>query len=115
MQRFAGEPENLTLAAIFVSHNETSYYNPPAGVDLISHLKDAFSGAYEDFPDETNTEIGGIPAVKLYTPQSQQAFSHEEVYFIKDEKLFSISMVDVDNEINREFYDQILASFSYED
>jgi hypothetical protein len=70
---------------------------------------------FEDIPDETNMEIDGIPAVSIYSPSSPMAPSYEEIYFIKDDILFRINMLDVDNEDNRELYDHMLRSFSFEE
>jgi len=69
---------------------------------------------FEEIPNETNMEIGGIPAVSIYSPPSPMAPSYEEIYFIKNDILFRINMLDVDNEDNREFYDFMLPSFSFE-
>jgi hypothetical protein len=115
MQAFLGEGDQLTLASFYVSHYDTPVYNPPPGTDLVGWIKDNLSEMFEDIPDETNTEIGGIPAVKIYSPSSPMAPSYEEIYFIKDDILFRINMLDVDNEDNREFYDFVLQSFSLEE
>jgi hypothetical protein len=39
--------------------------------------------------------------------------SQEEIFFIKEDKLFRIYMIDVENENNRKLYDQMLSSFSF--
>ena len=54
-----------------------------------------------------------MPAVKIYTPFSGMAWSQEDIYFLNDNKLFQISMLDVDNEENKTLYDKILSSFSF--
>jgi hypothetical protein len=41
--------------------------------------------------------------------------SQEEIFFILGDKLFRIYMIDVENENNRELYDQLLSSFSFEE
>ena len=115
MQAFLGEGDQLTLASFALSHYDTPVYNPPPGTDLIGWIKARFSEMFEDIPDETNMEIGGIPAVSIYSPQSPMAPSYEEIYFIKNDILFRINMLDVDNDDNRELYDQILTSFSFEE
>jgi len=58
-------------------------------------------------------ELDGISAVRVYTPQSPMAYSQEDIYFIKNDELFSISILDVDNKDNRELYDKILATFRF--
>jgi hypothetical protein len=115
MHTYLGEGDQLTLASFIVSHYDTPVYNPPPGTDLVGWIKDNFSEMFEDIPDEANTEIGGIPAVKIYSPSSPMAPSYEEIYFFKDDILFRINMLDVDIEDNREFYDFVLQSFSFEE
>lgn len=113
--KFTGEVANLSGAALSVSHYDTPVYNPPPGTDLIVWLEENWIGMFESIPDKLNTEIGGIPAVEIYTPQSPMAFSSTTIFFILDGKLFMIHMNDVDNEDNQEVYDQILESFSFEE
>jgi hypothetical protein len=115
MQTFLGEGDQQTLASFAVSHFDTPLYNPPPGTDLVEWIEGNLSEMFEDLPDETNTEIDGIPAVRIYSPSSPMAPSYEEIYFIKDDILFRINMLDVDNEDNREFYDFVLQSFSFEE
>ncbi len=111
MQTFTGTKSNLTLAEISVSHHFTDFYNPPAGTDIIQWVKEKFP--HQDVPDEINMEIDGIPAVKVYTPLTPGAFPQENIYFIKNDKLFKISMLDVDNEDNKTLYSQILFTFGF--
>ena len=115
LQAFLGEGDQLTLAGLTVTHYDTPVYNPPPGTDLVEWIKANFSETFDDIPDETNTEIGGISAVSIYSPSSPMAPSYEEIYFIKDGILFRINMLDVDNETNREFYDFVLHSFNFEE
>jgi hypothetical protein len=89
-------------------------YNPPPGIDLITWIKDTYYSR-EDIPDGQNMELGGIPAVKFYTPKSPMAPSQEEIFFIKEDILFRIYMIEVENENNRELYEQLLSSFSFEE
>jgi hypothetical protein len=115
MQTFLGEGDQLTLASFTVSHYDTPVFNPPPGADLVGWIKDNLSEMFEDIPDETNMEIDGIPAVSIYSPSSPMAPSYEEIYFIKDDILFRINILDVDNEDNREFYDFVLQSLNFEE
>jgi hypothetical protein len=115
LQSFLGEGDQRTLASFSVSHYDTPVYNPPPGTDLIEWIQDNFSEMFEDIPDEANTEIDGIPAVSIYSPSSPMAPSYEEIYLIKNDNLFRINMLDVDNNDNREFYDFVLQSFRFEE
>jgi len=109
------EADTVTSFPFHVSHYDTPVYNPPPGTDLVTWIKDTYYSNYEDIPDEQIMELGGIPAVKFYSPKSPMAPSQEEIFFIKEDKLFRICMIDVENENNRELYDQLLSSFSFEE
>jgi len=109
---FTGPKDNLNGASFIVFHSiYVDYYSPPAGTDLVSWVKENFP--HQDVPDESNMELDGITAVKVYTPFSGMAYSQEDIYFIKNDKLFSISILDVDNSDNRELYDQIISTFKF--
>ncbi len=110
---FTGEKPILSGASFTVSHHSTDMYNPPDNADLIEWLKEKFITL--DIPNEANIEIDGVLGAKIYIPQSPMAFSYEEIFFIKDNKLFDINMIDVDNENNRELYDKILSTFKFSD
>jgi len=60
-------------------------------------------------------DIGGVPAVRILSPKSPMAPSYEDIWFFQNDILFRINILDVDNESNRELYDQILSTFSLED
>ncbi|MGB5933950.1 MAG: hypothetical protein WBH57_12905 [Anaerolineae bacterium] len=80
-----------------------------AGGAEIKYVREKYP-SHEEIPNEPNAKLGGIPAVRLYTPRSPMAPSYEEIFFIKDDKFFRILMLDVDEEVNREFYDRISSS-----
>ncbi len=110
---YTGTKSDLTGASFVIFHSiYVDHYSPPAGTDLVSWIKEDYP-YYEDIPDEINTEIDGIPAVKIYTPFSGMAWSQEDIYFIKNDKVFKISMLDVDNQDNKELYSEILSTFSF--
>ena len=112
---FTGTKSDLTGASFVVFHSiYVDSYSPPAGTDLVEWVKENFPH-YDDIPDEINMEIDGIPALRVYTPFSGMAWSQEDIYFIKDDKVFKISMLNVDDEGNRALYDKILFTFSVEE
>lgn len=112
---YTGTKSDLTGASFVVFHSiYVDHYSPPAGTDLVAWIKQNFPYD-ENVPDEINAEIGGIPAVKVYTPFSGMAWSQEDIYFIRVGKLFKISMLNVDNKDNRALYDQMLSTFSFQD
>ncbi|NIM95597.1 MAG: hypothetical protein GTO18_18010 [Anaerolineales bacterium] len=114
MQAFLGEDAPLTLAGFSVSHYDTPMYNPSPGTELTSWLNEVLSEMYEEIPDEPNMEISGVSAVKIVSEASPMAPSYEEIYYLDDDMLFRINMLDVDSEENRELYDQILSTYEIE-
>ena len=110
MQAFLGEGDKLTLSGINIDHRESPAFNPPAGTELIPWLKSEFSQMHQDIPTEPNYEIDGVSAVRISTPSSPMANSYEDIYFLLDGKLINIKLLDVDNQDNKELYEQILAS-----
>ena len=115
LQAFLGERDQLTGAAFSVSHYDTPVYHPSPGTELTSWMKEGFSEMVEEIPNEPNIEISGIPAVRLHSPQSPMAPSFDEIYFIHNDVLLRINMLDVNNEVNKELYEQVLATFILEE
>jgi len=107
LQADTGEKDDLTLATFSVSRLA---FDPPPVADLIEYIRER--RPYGEIPNEPNLKVGGIPAVRFYTPRSPQAFSQEEIYFIKDDKALKIHMIDVDDKNNRELYDRISSALS---
>lgn len=115
MQAFLKDGDQLSLAAFTVDHHESSFFNPPQGTELISWIKVNLSEMFEEIPDEPNMDISGIPAVRILSPQSPMAPSYVDIYYLKNAILIRINMLDVNNEVNKELYDQILSTFSLEE
>ena len=111
LQAFLGDGEQLTLAGFTVSHHDSGVFNPPPDTDLASWINDNYSEMFEDNPEQPNMDIGGVPAVRLYSPQSPMAPSYEDIWFFQKDILLQINILDVDNQSNRELYDQILSTF----
>jgi hypothetical protein len=108
---YTGTKPDLVGASFVVFHSvHVDHYSPPAGTDIVSWVKENFPH-YDNISDEMNTAVDGMPAIKIYTPFSGTAWSQEDIYFIKDDKVFNIQMLDVDNEDNRALYDKILFTF----
>jgi hypothetical protein len=97
---------------IEICHPNTPPFNPPPGTDLVEWLRKNFQ-QYDKIPEKPNTEIDGIPAVKIYYHGRPQAYNSYEIFLIKSNKLFKISLLDIDSKESRELYDQILSTFKF--
>ena len=114
MQSFVGDPaEGLILVSFYVMHHDTEAFNPPEGEDWISRFNTNWSYLSDNMPDEVNLTFGGLPAVRIYTPAGGGGSSAENIFVVKDGKLIQISMINVDVEEQREFYELILATFQF--
>lgn len=72
---------------------DAPFFNPPLGTELIGWLKENFEGT--SFPDKPNFEIDGIPTVKRTNPPEwgEGGAVGDVIYFIKNDRLFSIEIV----------------------
>ncbi len=114
MQSFLGDPaEGLTMVTFMVAYHDTPAYNPPEGEDWIQWLNEKWSYLSEEMPDEANLTFGGLPAVRIFTPGGRGGSSAENIFVVKDGKLIQISMINVDVEEQREFYELILSTFQF--
>ena len=114
MESFVGDPtEGLILVSFYVASHDTPAYNPPEGEDWVKWLKETWSWLSDEMPDEANQTFGGLPAVRIYTPGGGGGSSAENIFVVKDGKLISISMINVELEEQREFYELILATFQF--
>lgn len=114
MQSFLGESEyGLTMITLMIAHHDTEAYNPPEGEAWIPWLAENWSYLAEEMPEEPNISLDGHPAVRIYTPGSPQSGPSENIFVMNEGKLISISMMAVDVEQHREFYDNILSTFKF--
>jgi hypothetical protein len=114
MQSFLGDPaEGFIMVSFYVMHLDTEAFNPPEGEDWVKWVKEKWSYLSEDMPDEANLTFGGLPAVRIYTPGGGGGSSADNIFVEKDGKLILISMINVEIEEQREFYELILATFQF--
>jgi hypothetical protein len=106
LQAFTGEGEELKLASFSVARLAM---DPPDGADLVEFMRDKRPGT-PGFPESPNATVGGLPALRLYTPGSPMAYSSEEILFIKEGNVLQIQMLDVDDPANRALYDRICSA-----
>lgn len=112
-QDFTITSEEVSLATFLVITSDTAAFSPPEGADLISHMQLEFSERYPEIPNEANMELGGFPALRISTAGSPGVADYQEIFFIKENKLFKISLIDTLIESNMKIYDRILASFAF--
>jgi len=100
---------------------DASFYNPSLGTELVGWLKEneMLLDNYQNL-EKPNFEIGGIPAVRMYSPERPQAFNADRIYLIKDNKLFQIQVLaDTDDENSvdvkdvKEICNQMLSTFRF--
>jgi hypothetical protein len=112
-QKFTITDEDTSLATIWILSPDTSAYSPDEGADLVSFIQQEWSEmGLGDFPDQPNLELDGLPAVSLLIPQTQGGAAAQEVFFIKDNRLFRITLVNNLEESNVQLYEDFLATFS---
>lgn len=107
-----GDISNKGWPYIDITHLDTPFYNPPPETDLITWLKQK-SPNKELVPAKNNFILDSIPAVKVHVPGSSQAYSMDEIYFFKDQKLLKITMLDVDSIPAKEFYGAFLLTLRF--
>lgn len=116
MQAFlADEDEGFRMASYHVVHYDSEAFNPPAGVDLISWLNENFTYPPESMPTEPNFVVDDVPAAWVSIAGGRGATSSDEIYFIWNDKLIKILMLDMESNQLRELYEQILSTFQFID
>jgi hypothetical protein len=85
---------------------------PIPGSDFVVWLRQIIH--YHDIPDKTNTEVDGIPAMRIRSaiPNDPSLFQ-DSTFFLKDDVLFNITTLDTDNEENQKLYNQIFSTFHF--
>jgi hypothetical protein len=112
-QKFTITGEETSLATIWILSPETRAYSPDEGADLVSFIKQEWSEmGLGEILDEPNMDLDGLPAVSLLIPQTQGGAAAQEVFFIKDNRLFRITLVNNLEESNVQLYEDFLATFS---
>ncbi|MCJ7535437.1 MAG: hypothetical protein MUO57_07890 [Anaerolineales bacterium] len=112
-QKFTVTSEETSLATIWIMSPDTRAYSPAEGTDLISFIQQEWSEMdLGELPAEPNMDLDGLPAVSLSIAQSQGGAAAQEVFFIKGDKLFKITMIDNLVESNVELYEHFLDSFT---
>ena len=113
MQKYQSDGDQLVLAEFSIAHLSTPADNPPDETGLMDWLAENFPDKWEPAQAE-NITIDGIPAVSLSSPASEMAPAVKEIYFMHNDGLFQISMLEPDVAVNSKLYEHILTSFHFE-
>lgn len=112
-QKFTFTGEKTSLASIDILSPDTQAFLPDEGADLVSFIQQTRSYMdLDDLPAEPNMELDGLPAVSLLIPGTQGGAAAQKVFFIKDDRLFEITMGSNLDENNAQLYEDFLATFS---
>jgi hypothetical protein len=113
-QKFTITDKETSLGTVLILSPDTKAYSPDEGADLVSFIQQEWSEmGLGEIPDEPNLDLDGLPAVSILIPQSGGGAAAQEVFFIKENRLFKITMVDNLVESNVELYEHFLESFAF--
>lgn len=113
-QNFTITSEEISLATLSIMSPDTAAFSPAEGTDLISFVQLEFSERYPvEIPSESNMELDGFPALRISIAGSPGVADYQEIFFIKENNLFKISLIDTLMESNMTIYDRILGSFTF--
>jgi hypothetical protein len=108
--------EGFPMASISITSPDTPAYSPAEGADLVSFIQQEWSWMdLEELPDEPNLDLDGLPAISMAIAASQGGAAAQEIFFIKENKLFKITMINNLDERNMAFYEHFLESFEFSD
>jgi len=111
-QKFTFTGEKTSLASIDILSPDTQAFLPDEGADLVSFIQQTRSYMdLDDLPAEPNMVLDGLPAVSLLIPGKQGGAAAQKVFFIKDDRLFEITMGSNLDENNAQLYEDFLATF----
>jgi hypothetical protein len=103
------------MASISITSPDTPAYSPAEGADFVSFIQQEWSWMdLEELPAEPNLDLDGLPAISMAYVGSQGGASAQEIFFIKENKLFIITMATNPNK-KMAFYEHFLESFAFSD
>ena len=113
IQKLQSDGDQLVLAEFSIAHLTTPADNLPDETGLMDWVAENFPDKWEHAEAE-NIKMDGISAVSISSPASEMAPAVEEIYFIHNDRLFQISMLEPDVAVNSKLYEHILTSFHFE-
>ena len=114
MQTYHNNKHNQPVLAEFQVVNLTATAdNPP---NTTAQIKDWLVKTFPEFEaiGFEDSKIDSVPAVSIASPASEMAPAIKEIYFIHNDQLFQIRMLNPDEELNSGLYESILTSFHFE-
>ena len=114
-QKFDFSSGNTNMGSISILTPDTPAFSPGENADLVTFLQQEWGWmGTENFPDAPNMDLDGVPAVSILIPQIQGGAASQEIFFIKDDRLFNISMVSNLEPVNAQLYEDFLDTFVIE-
>ena len=97
---------------LMVLHYDSDFYGPPAGTDVAQWIADS-EIPYDAI--DTETEIGGLPAVHLRYEAGPGWGASDAYYLIKDDQLFQIQILHGGGQETWDLYDKFMAGLTFLD
>jgi hypothetical protein len=94
-----------------VQHFDDEFFRPPAGTDVRDWLADR-NIPYDPLAEEVT--IGGLPAVRLSSEASPQAYARDDYYVINGDQLFAFSVIHGLGLQDWALFEQFLQSITFE-
>jgi putative hemolysin len=97
---------------LMVLHYNSDFYGPPVGIDVAQWIADN-EIPYDGM--DTETEIGGLPAVHLRYEAGPGWGASDAYYFVKDGQLFQIQILHSGGQETWDLYNKFLEGFTFLD
>jgi hypothetical protein len=106
--------EGFPMASVSIMSPDTPAYSPPEGSDLVIFVQQEFGEMYPaEISTEPNMELDGVAALRITVAGSPGVGDYQDIFFIKENKLVKITLMDTLIENNMNIYEQILSTFNF--
>ena len=106
--------EGFPMASVSIMSPDVPAYSPTEGSDLVTFVQQEFGEMYSvEIPIESNMELDGVTALRISVAGSPGVGDYQDIYFIKENKLFKITLIDTLIENNMNTYERILSTFQF--
>jgi hypothetical protein len=96
-----------------IYHFDSAFYHPPAGADVYDYIANNSLKTFDEIDPNKNIKISGLPAIHVMQNKSSQADASDYYYFIKDNQLFSIQIIQIEGKEDWDLYNKFLNSFTF--